>query len=70
MKRSRTRNWKVTGCSVPFHPHGDLSLSSSANQLPSLASNLDSVLLAVVAVVWDVRKLLFPCYPKTGKVVS
>jgi len=58
MKRSSTRKWKFTGCSFPSHAHGDLSLSSSANQLPSLISKSDSVLLAIVAVDWDRIKLL------------
>lgn len=45
---------------VLFHPIRTVIylLSSSANQLPSLLSNSDSVLLAIVAVVWDIRKLL------------
>lgn len=61
-KRSSTRRWKFTDCPVPSQPHTDLSLSSSASQLPSLLSSLDSGLLAVVTVVWDIGKLLL-CFP-------
>lgn len=61
-KRSSTRRWKFTDCPVPSQPHTDLSLSSSVSQMPSLLSNPDSGLLALLAVVWDLGKLLL-CFP-------